>query len=227
MRMRGSSACRHRVRPLAGLVMGAAGVLGPVLLAGCASSAPPRAAPSAAPTPIADLRTQTMRLPRIDFCSLVPTRAVGDALGGRAQARQTWGNGDRLALPGVEDTVAETGCAWSRSPTTGTTTATTTARAWVFARPVEQADAAAVVARAGAVRGCRVPAGPAYGAPTVTQVCSSPAAGLTAGEQRVRHAGLFGTTWLTCEVQGPASGTLRSRADAWCVEVANALDTTR
>ena len=225
--MRGSSACRHRGRLTTALVTG---VLAPVLLAGCASSAPPRAAPSAAPTPIADLRTQTMRLPRIDFCSLVPTRAVGDALGGRAQARQTWGNGDRLALRGVEDTVAETGCAWSRSSTTGTTaadTATTTARAWVFARPVEQADADAVVARAGAVRGCRVPAGPAYGAPSVTQVCASPAAGLAAGEQRVRHAGLFGTTWLTCEVQGPASGALRSRADAWCVEVANALDTTR
>jgi len=172
-----------------------------------------------------------MRLPRIDFCSLVPTRAVAGALGGRPQARRTWGNGDRLALRGVEDTVAETGCAWSRpdGPTAGRGTApsSTTARAWVFARPVEQADAAAVVAQAGAVRGCRVPAGPAYGDPSVTQLCSSPAAGLAAGEQRVRHAGLFGTTWLTCEVQGPASGTLRSRADAWCVEVANALDTTR
>ncbi|MCW2868646.1 MAG: hypothetical protein JWR20_2834, partial [Marmoricola sp.] len=143
--MRGSSACRPRGRLLGALL---AGVLGPLLLAGCASSAPPRAAPSAAPTPIADLRTQTIRLPRIDFCSLVPTRAVGDALGGRAQAQQTWGNGDRLALRGVQDTVAETGCAWSRSDG-----ATTTARAWVFARPVEQADAAGVVARASTVRG--------------------------------------------------------------------------
>ncbi|MCW2867305.1 MAG: hypothetical protein JWR20_1493, partial [Marmoricola sp.] len=202
-----------------------AGVLGPLLMAGCDSSAPQRAAPEVDPTPIADLRTQTMTLPRIDFCSLVPTRAVGDALGGRAQARQTWGNGDRLALRGVQDTVAESGCAWSRSDG-----ATTTARAWVFARPVEQADAGAVVARAGTVRGCAVPsapATPAYGSPTVTQLCSSPAVGLAAGEQRVRHAGLFGTTWLTCELQGPASGTLRSRADAWCVEVANALDTAR
>ena len=221
--MRGSSACRRPGRLWGALL---AGLLGPLALVGCSSTAPPRAAPSVAPTPIEDLRTQTMTLPRIDFCSLVPARAVTDALGGRAQARDTWGNGDRLALAGVADTIAETGCSWSRTGGTGSTGGTTV-RAWVFARPVERAGADAVVARARGVRGCSTPAGPAYGVPGVTQVCTSPAPGLVAGQRRVRHAGLFGTTWLTCEVQGPDSPTVRTRADAWCVEVANALDTTR
>lgn len=219
--MRGSSACRRPGRLPTALV---GGLLATLAVAGCSAAALPRAAPSGtpsvAPTPIEDLRTQTMTLPRIDFCSLLPAGAVTDALGGRAQGRDAWGNGDRLDLAGVADTVAETGCSWSGADGT-------TARAWVFARPVERAGADAVVARVRGVRGCSTPAGPAYGVPGVTQVCTSPAAGLTAGQRRVRHAGLFGTTWLTCEVQGADAPTLRARADAWCVEVANALDTTR
>ena len=66
--------------------------------------------------------------------------------------------------------------------------------------------------------------GPAYGKPTVTQVCRR-----AGGEQRVRHAGLFGQTWLSCEVAAPSAEAagIRDRADAWCVQVANALNTAR
>ena len=43
----------------------------------------------------------------------------------------------------------------------------------------------------------------------------------------VRHAGLFGQTWLSCEVTDPTDGVpaVRARADQWCVEVVNALNT--
>ncbi len=46
---------------------------------------------------------------------------------------------------------------------------------------------------------------------------------------RVRHAGLFGQTWLTCELAatGDDLAGLRERTDDWCVEVANTLNTAR
>jgi hypothetical protein len=49
------------------------------------------------------------------------------------------------------------------------------------------------------------------------------------GRQRLRHAGLFGQTWLTCELATtePEKADLRDRSDAWCSEVANALNTAR
>ena len=64
--------------------------------------------------------------------------------------------------------------------------------------------------------------GPAYGNPTSTQLCRR-----TDGELRARHAGLFGQTWLTCELtvtDGDLAG-LRARADSWCVAVVNTLNT--
>ncbi len=211
---------------------GLLGLLAAATLAGCSSSGPTSTTtPSARPTPIEQLRTGSMTLPRIEFCTLVRPAAVARALDGKATDDEGWGNGDRQALAGgtggAASAVQETGCAWSRETTAGTTTGTTTARAWVFARPVDRRTARTVVADARATKGCRTPAGPAYGEPAVLQVCSAPAAGLAAGQRRVRHAGLFGDTWLTCELQGPAGADLRDRADAWCVEVADALDTSR
>lgn len=198
-----------------------------VLLAASAcggSDQPAKAAPSASPTPLARLNTTSMQVPRIEFCSLVPGSAVEDAVGGKPAAKDAWGNGDEQALPGVgTDVLHELGCSWTGA--TSSAGPATTARAWVFARPVEAAYARSVVAANRGVRGCRTAQGAAYGAPTTTQVCSLPgAAGRT---QRVRHAGLFGQTWLTCELQGPPAADLRARADTWCVQVANALDTAR
>ncbi len=74
-------------------------------------------------------------------------------------------------------------------------------------------------------KGCRTIAGPPYGKPAATQLCRLPG-----GEQRLRHAGLFGQTWLTCELattdttQRAFFATART---SWCSEVANALNTAR
>ena len=189
-----------------------------VALTGCASDEPQKSAPSPAPTPITGLNTTVMQVPRIDFCAAVPDDAVTDALGGKPDSKATYGNGDREKLDGAgEDVVHEIGCSWS-------TDEGSTARAWVFARPVDATFARRVVASNKDAAGCRVVSGPAYGRPTATQVCRLPG-----GDQRVRHAGLFGQTWLSCEVSAPSAQAagIRGRADAWCVQVANALNTAR
>ena len=194
-------------------------VLLAVSAAAC-SQEPTARPPAPSPTPIARLNTAGMKLPRIEFCSLVPSGAVKDALGAKPEADSSWGNGDQAAVtPTVRDVVHELGCEWRGS--TGTSTGTS-ARAWVFARPVDQALARTVIRAGGRERGCRVVTGPEFGTPAATQVCQGSATGV-----RVRHTGLFGETWLSCEVTGPAGTALtdvRSRADAWCVQVAEALD---
>jgi hypothetical protein len=199
---------RRTAHRLAGVVMTA--------LAAVGCSHREAAAPRPSPTPLTRLDTTAMQIPRIQFCSLVPDRAVRQALGGRADSTSSYRNGDRVALPGVgTEVVHEIGCGWNRDDGT-------TARAWVFARPVDAAFAhQAVVASRGAA-GCQVSGAPAYGRPSVTQTCPQPG-----GTTRVRHAGLFGQTWLTCELIAPTGEVsgVRTRADAWCVEVANALDT--
>ena len=153
----------------------------------------------------------------------MPGKAVTDALGGEADSEAAYGNGDEESIAGVgTDVVHELGCSWMRNGAT--------ARAWVFARPVSPAFARTVVATGERAKGCRSVTGPSYGEPTSLQVCTLPD-----GTSRVRYAGLFGQTWLTCELAASASAStsateapqLRSRTDQWCVEVVNALDTAR
>jgi hypothetical protein len=173
-------------------------------------------APKPTPTPLARLNTTAMQVPRIDFCKLVPGSAVSDALGGKPDTSSSYGNGDGVDLPGVGKAVVhEIGCSWG-------TDAGETARAWVFARPVDAAYARKAIASSRTTKGCRLDPGPAFGRPALTQTCH-----LSDGTTRVRHAGLFGQTWLTCEVAvtGADQADLRGRTDAWCVEVANALNT--
>jgi hypothetical protein len=185
---------------------------------GCASEEPAKTAPTPAPTPISGLNTAAMRVPRIEFCSAVPDEAVADALGGKPDTKTAYGNGDKEKLAGAgEDVLHEIGCSWS-------TDEGSAARAWVFARPVDALFAKRVIASTAEPPGCRVASEPAFGRPTVTQVCRR-----AGGDQRVRHAGLFGQTWLSCEVSAPAADAtgIRDRADEWCVQVANALNTAR
>ncbi len=183
---------------------------------GCGGSG--SAPPPPSPTPIDRMTTSGKALPRLEFCSMVPDSAVEEALGGRADDHAAYGNGDRPAQRGVpHDVLHELGCTWTRSSGWA-------ARAWVFAQPVERSLARRVVAAAGREGGCRTPSGPDFGDPSYTQVC-----GHKAGARRVRHAGLFGQTWLSCEVAGPrttGAEQVRKRADAWCVSVANALSTS-
>ena len=185
------------------------------LLTGCSEEK--KAAPAPSPTPITRLNTVAMQVPRIEFCTLVPEGAIAKALDGKPESDAAYGNGDEEELSGIgNDVVHEIGCSW-----TGADGAA--ARAWVFARPIDTTFAERVIATE-KTKGCRTVPGPAYGKPAATQLCQ-----FSGGDQRVRHAGLFGKTWLTCELSaaGAELAELRARTDRWCVEVVNALNTAR
>jgi hypothetical protein len=193
-----------------------AAVLALGVVTGCSKDE--KAAPEPSPTPIASLNTAEMELPRIEFCQLVPDKAVEDAVGGKPTSDSSYGNGDEVGVTGIgNDVVHEIGCAWTGKNGS-------TARAWVFARPVTTDFGQSVIASGKKTKGCRTIAGPPYGKPASTQLCR-----LVGGQQRLRHAGLFGQTWLTCELAttGSTQTVLRDRADQWCSEVANALNTAR
>jgi hypothetical protein len=213
-RSRRFRAARRGPRAVLSAVVGVV-VVG-LFLTGCSEEK--KAAPPPSPTPIADLNTSAMQVPRIKFCSLVPKSAISEALGSKPDSDASYGNGDEETLPVVgKDVVHELGCAWS-------TDDGVSARAWVFARPVSTEFARTVIVSGRRTPGCRTVPGPAYGEPSTTQVCRR-----VPGEQRVRHSGLFGETWLTCELSasGVEPATLRSRSDRWCVDIANALNTAR
>jgi hypothetical protein len=201
-----SSARRSRSAAVSAVVLG-------LLLSGCSDEK--KAAPEPAPTPIANLNTSAMQVPRIEFCGLVPKSAISAALDGKPDSDAAYGNGDEEELPGVgKDVVHEIGCSWTAEDGT-------TARAWVFARPINEEFARAVIASGTQTLGCRSVPGPPYGKPASTQTCR-----LRDKLLRVRHAGLFGQTWLTCELSGTGGLVdLRARADDWCVEVVNTLNT--
>ena len=156
-----------------------------------------------------------MHVVRVRFCDLVPTRTLTRVIGGTPVAARGWANGARI--PGVAgaDLGHEIGCAW-------TGPAGVVARAWVFARPVTGAFAASIVAAARHQPSCANRPNPVFGTPAMTQVCSA-----RSGSVRVRHAGLFGDTWLTCELQAPRTSVpvLVLRTDDWCAAVVSALDT--
>ena len=192
-----------------------AAVLLAPMLAGC-SSDEPSAKSTATPTPIAKLDVSGVRLARATFCDQLPDAAVHRALGGEVDTDESWGNGDPLPGDnGSGDVGHEIGCAWTGA-------SGSTARAWVFARPVDASLAGTLVGQAGRRKGCTAERTPTFGSPALLQTCT-----LTGGVQRVRRAGLFGDTWLTCEVSGASSEPLRDRADGWCAAVVAALDVSR
>lgn len=182
-------------------------------MVGCSANSPKTEPSTVAPTPLSRLNTAEMKLARVDFCHLVPTGAVRDAVGSQAR-RTTWGNGSVAQLGPVKDVSHEFGCSW-----TGGDGA---ASAWIFAMPVD-AQLARQAQQDARVKGCTVTRS-TFGDPSFTQSCTGSPAGA-----RVRYAGLFGSTWLTCQDQSstlPAT-TLDQRARAWCVEIANAVNTQR
>jgi hypothetical protein len=112
--------------------------------------------------------------------------------------------------------VAEHGCLWQAK------TGSAEARAWVFARPVGAAFGRLVVRAERSEPGCALTRGPRFGHPSLSQRCE------LSGATRIRRAGLFGSSWLTCEVTDVTPRRqLSNRTDAWCVEIANALNTNR
>src|ERR1700759_4243504 len=132
-----------------------------LLVTGCAHDT--TSAPKASPTPLANLNTTAMQIPRIEFCKLVPDDAVHSALGAQPDSSSSYSNGDAVDLPDVgRELVHEIGCSWSTDDGAA-------ARAWVFARPVDEAFARTAIASSRETRGCQVTRDPAYGDPSVTQ----------------------------------------------------------
>lgn len=191
---------------------GAALAVAGLLLTGCSSHAD--AGASAPAIPLTKLQTAQMSIPRTDFCTKIPTSAVAAALDSNTSRLASYSDGDRTAVAGSTDTVAEDGCAWV------STKGAALARAWVFASAVDKALARMALRDARRTPGCRVVPSPHFGKPTLTQICT------TKHNVRVRHAGLFGQSWLTCEITDTAPlAAVRKRADAWCVQVATNIAT--
>jgi hypothetical protein len=104
----------------------------------------------------------------------------------------------------------------------------TSAKVWVFARPVTTAEARTVVRRARRGRDCAFPDAVGFGSPGLTSVCEVPAPGQSSPIVRARLEGLFGHSWLACEISEPleaSPGAQKPRADVvqraeqWCVNV--------
>ncbi len=173
--------------------------------------------PEAEPTSMSELDAGSVVVPQIDFCELVDEAAVTAALQGEATADSSYGNGDEVALATLEqpDVVHEIGCTWER-------TDAASARAWIFARPVRPEFAKRLVELA-ASKGCTTKPTPEFAETSVLRTCP----GTGAEQQQVRRAGLFGQTWLTCELQarGTDVAELEERTERWCVAVVNSLNT--
>jgi hypothetical protein len=181
------------------------------VLAGCDGSSEDAPLTRSAPTSIAQLDVAGVRLARAPFCDRLTDAAVREAVGGPATSSDAWANGDPVPTDGSPGQVGhEFGCSWTGADGL-------TASAWVFARPVSP-DFAATVIRATAGESCPGRSAPAFGSPAILQTCPA-----GPGLERVRRAGLFGDTWLTCEVTGP-SAQVQARADRWCAATVSALD---
>jgi hypothetical protein len=163
-------------------------------------------------TPLAEVDTAGVALTRGPFCEAVDERQVEAALGVAPEV-QTWQNGDRIDVGGgATDLVHEFGCRYA-APDGGA------AVAWVFAPPVAADEAQRMVATAAKGAGCQPGDGPPFGAPTLALSCTT-----KDGSTRASYRGLFGDTWVVCEVDRPAGATwdVVDRAGRWCVAVLQA-----
>ena len=186
-------------RPLAA----ALAVLTCALAAGCSGvGAPPSRPEPALSTPLASFDTSTGVVKRMPFCALVAPDALEEALGAVVEPT-TWQDGDRLRVAGGRDLVQENGCAWEGEGAS--------ARAWVLAPPVTQSLARQLVGEEPGPDCRPVPQAADYGSPSRTLSCA---------DGTVRHAGLFGDAWLTCELTTPEPDP--GLAGRWCVAVATA-----
>jgi hypothetical protein len=179
----------------------------------------------------AHLDLSALPVPRTEFCDTLGEDDVEQALGGPVADTAHYGNGDDFAvMPGQVDISHEYGCVFESGDGT-------TASAWVFARPVLASEASRFVRRTRRAPGCAVPESLVFASPGVTSVCRVPAPRSGGGPAvRARLEGLFGDTWLGCEVSEPlrateASGTaspttragVLQRAEQWCTEVVTAV----
>lgn len=222
---RTSRAGHALLRSLTGLVATS------VLLAGC-TSAPEEpdqttgVAPSAAPG-AAHLDLSGLPIPRADVCALLPEDGLEQALDAPVAQTGHYGNGEEVEIaPGRVDISHEYGCVFEAGD--GTTAST-----WIFARPVMRPEARTLVRRARHGRDCAFPESIRFGTPSLTSVCEVASRAADGPLVRARLEGLFGGTWMGCEVEEPlerpsgSSPTPRvdvvQRAEQWCTEVVTAI----
>ncbi len=215
-----------RSRLLAGAVVAA------LLLAGCTSGTgeadrSPEARPSGA-AGSAHLDLSDLPVPRTEVCHVLAEDDLEQALGSPATTTRHYGNGEELEVtPGRTDISHEYGCVFGAADRT-------TARTWIFARPVMPSEARSLVRRARRGRDCAFPESIRFGTPSLTSVCETVAGTDGTALVRARLEGLFGETWMGCEVSEPvqnassgpdATGSTPPRADVvqraeqWCTEV--------
>jgi hypothetical protein len=165
-------------------------------------------------TPLSDIDTTGVSVVRGPFCEAIDDRQVEAVLGAVPDVLE-WRNGDELDLAGSRrDVVHEFGCSYAVQDAGS-------ARAWVFAPPVDAARAARLVESAEQGAGCQTAPGPAFGAPTVALTCTN-----KQGTSRASYRGLFGDAWLVCEVEQPAGAAADALdvAGRWCVGVLQAAE---
>lgn len=179
---------------------------------------------SASPTPSvsasqAKVDLSRLPVPRTDFCDVLPEKDAEAALGGAVSRTDHYGNGDVFEVrPGYRDVSHEYGCVFQGA-------GGTTAKAWVFARPVTTREARMLVRHERHRRGCAFPDSIGFGSPGLTAVCII--RGQEPASVRTRLEGLFRDSWLGCEVSAPADRESRSdvqkRAEDWCTAVVTTI----
>jgi hypothetical protein len=173
-----------------------------------------RSAPlSALPSPTAPADLSALPISREPFCDRIDERYAAAALGGQVTERTSYGPGERVSLaPGVTDVAHEFGCVFGSGAGE--------AKVWVFTAPVTGSEARAMVEDVRGQRECSYPEDALqYGTPGVVGVCR-----LSGERAQVTARGLYGDTWLTCQltVEADPEDAL-ARAEPWCLHVATSL----
>jgi hypothetical protein len=204
----------RRVRRAAGALV----VCGSLVVTGCSgegsSSRPTGSGATTVATntgtPLEDVDTTALAVPRAPFCDLVEPTAVPAALGEQATDASTYRSGQRTEITWeLTDVVHEFGCSW--------TAGASSAEAWVFAPPVTRERATRLVTLARERAGCGKLTGAAeYGDPSIATSCRGDT-GIV-----LSCRGLFGDAWLACALTSPGGQQeeLVDRAGRWCAAVA-------
>lgn len=196
----------------------------PLVLAvtGCTSSPEPEAgpSPSASEPPVSRVDLSGLPVARAAFCDLLDQESIGDALGGTVIGTDHYDNGDEVNItPDLEDISHEFNCTYYGAPPAK-------ARVWVFARPVLEPEARSLVREARRDGGCSFPDTVGFGSPYVASVCR---ADTDQRAVRVRLQGLFGDSWLSCELTRPGSAKegrteqAVAAAEQWCTDVVTTI----
>ena len=174
------------------------------------------ATPTARPTPLSDVDVSHLPIPRGPFCAALKQDDIEAALAGPVTRTGHYDSGARATLAtGLTDIAHEYNCGYSAA-------SGAEARAWVFAAPMTRSAAVALLRKSPAA-GCRqLSDGPRFGAPSAASVCRAG----TGAPTVVTLRGLFGGSWLSCQLttpRGAATPDPVRRAERWCVQVATTV----